>query len=211
MKTRIAIPCMDMVNTLFMQSLLGMRRTGRAEFGIACSSLVYDARNALARKAIVEKFDRVLWLDSDMVFDPDFMERLNADLDAGRDMVSGLYFTRKLPLKPVIFNECGYFRRNEETMEVVPTAKTYYDYPKDSIFEVAACGFGGVLMNVSLLEEVEAKFGLPFAPIVGFGEDISFCLRVSELGKKMYCDSTARMGHVGYSTINEETYVKGLV
>ena len=211
MKTLVAIPCMDMVNTLFMRSLLGMRRTGKTEFGIACSSLVYDARNTLARKAIVEKFDRVLWLDSDMVFDPDFMERLNADLDEGRDVISGLYFTRKLPLKPVIFNECGYYRRNEETREVIPTAKTYYDYPKDSIFEVAACGFGGVLMNTSLLAEVEAKYGLPFAPIVGFGEDISFCLRVTELGKKIYCDSRAKMGHVGYSTITEETYAKGIV
>ena len=57
MKTLVAIPCMDMVNTLFMRSLLGMRRTGKTEFGIACSSLVYDARNTLARKAIVEKFD----------------------------------------------------------------------------------------------------------------------------------------------------------
>lgn len=211
MKTLIAIPCLDMVHTMFMRSLLGMRRTGKAEFGIACSSLVYDARNTLARKAIVEGFDRVLWLDSDMVFEPDFMERLNADLDEGRDMVSGLYFTRKLPLKPVLFSECGYYRKNEETREVVPTAKAYYDYPKDSIFEIAACGFGGVLMNTSLLAEVESKFGLPFGPMIGFGEDISFCLRVTELGKKMHCDSRAKMGHVGYSTINEETYQKGTV
>ena len=110
--------------------------------------------------------------------------------------------------KPVIFDKCGYEHR-ENSNEVRPVAHAYYDYPKDDVFEVEACGFGGVMMNVSLLEEVEKNYGLPFSPIMGFGEDMSFCLRVKDLGKKMYCDSRIKMGHIGYMSYTEEYYEKG--
>ena len=128
--------------------------------------------------------------------------KLSDDLDEGRDFVSGLYFTRKPPYKPVIFKKAGYEQINNG---VKPIAEAYYEYPKDSVFEVEAAGFGGVMMNTSLLAEVEKNFGLPFSPIMGFGEDISFCLRVKELGKKMYCDSSVKMGHVGQFVYDEDS------
>lgn len=201
MKTMIAIPCMDMMHSQFVMSLTGLRLDGDIKFAYAVSSLVYDARNSLARKAIVEGFDRVLWLDSDMEFQPDLYKRLKEDLDEGRDLVSGLYVTRKGTIKPVIFEECGY--KHMGGNEVKPLATTYYEYPKDQIFEISACGFGGVLMNVSLIKEVEAKYGLPFAPMLGFGEDISFCMRAKELGYKLWCDSRVKMGHIGLTMFTE--------
>lgn len=204
MRTMIAIPCMDMIHTDFVISLTGLRIKGEVKFAYSVSSLVYDSRNALARQAILEGFDRVLWLDSDMSFQPDLLERLEADMENGCDIVSGIYVTRKGKIKPVVFDECGYKPFSEERRELLPYANTFYDYPKDTLFECGAIGFGGVLMNVSLLKEVERRYGLPFAPIVGFGEDISFCLRVRELGHKIYCDSRIKMGHVGNHTYTEE-------
>ena len=206
MKTLIAIPCMDMVHTVFLKSLLGMKRIGASAFSISASSLVYDARNGLAKQAVTEGFDRILWLDSDMDFSPDLMERLSADLDEGREFVSGLYFTRKAPIKPNIFESCGYFH-DEEKDEVTPLAVNYFKYPKDSIFPIAACGFGGVMMTTDLVKRVGEKFGLPFSPILGFGEDLSFCSRARQLGVELYCDSRVKMGHVGLGTITEETYL----
>lgn len=207
MRTMVAIPCMDMMHSQFVMSLTGLKLDGDIKFAYSVSSLVYDSRNGLARKAIVEKFDQILWLDSDMEFDSNLYKQLKADLDDGREMVCGLYVTRKPPIKPVIFSECGY--QHLQGNEVKPFAKTMYEYPKDEIFEVAGCGFGGVLMKVSLLKEVEEHFGLPFAPILGFGEDISFCLRVRELGHKIYCDPHVSMGHVGNYTYKESDYVTG--
>lgn len=202
MRTMIAVPCMDMMHTPFVISLTGLHYTGEVRFVYSASSLVYDSRNGLARKAILGKFDRVLWLDSDMQFDSDLFQRLSQDLDEGRDLVSGIYFTRKEPYKPVIFDRAEYEHQGQG---VKPVASTYYDYPKDSIFEVDAVGFGGVMMNVSLLEKVQEKYGLPFAPMLGFGEDISFCMRVKDLGVKMYCDSRVKMGHVGQYVYREDT------
>lgn len=96
MKTMVAIPCMDMMHTDFVISLTGIRSDGGLKMVYCASSLVYDARNSLARRAILEGYDRVLWLDSDMKFGPDLLLQLSADLDEGRDMVSGLYVSRKI-------------------------------------------------------------------------------------------------------------------
>lgn len=205
MKTLVALPCMDMVHTTFLKSIIGMERVGDCRFSIMCSSLVYDARNSLAKQAVTEGYDRMLWLDSDMDFDPDLLVRLSADMDEGRELVSGLYFKRKAPVKPVIYKEVGYYHSDIDD-SVTPVAVPYEDYPQDTIFPIAGAGFGGVLVSVDLIKRVGDKFGLPFSPIMGFGEDLSFCLRASEVGAELFCDSRVKLGHVGLGTITEETY-----
>ena len=90
MKTMVAIPCLDMMHSQFVMSLTGLKLDGDIKFAYAVSSLVYDARNSLARKAIVEGFDRILWLDSDMEFNPDLYKRLKADLDRSEEHTSEL-------------------------------------------------------------------------------------------------------------------------
>lgn len=202
MKTLIAIPCMDAVNVLFMKSLLTMQLEGEVEFSLAIGSLIYDARNQLAYKAVSGGFDRVLWLDSDMTFDPDLFMKLSARVDEGAEYVSGIYFTRKAPIQPVIYKTVG--------MDgTIPQAISYKDYPQESVFDVQGTGFGAVMMTSDLIRRVSDSFGLPFSPIVGFGEDLSFCLRVTELGIPMFCDSSIKLGHIGHIEIDEKTYLKG--
>lgn len=198
MRYLIAIPCMDMVHTLFMSSLLAMPRPEGSEFAICSSSLVYDSRNRLAMKAVNEGFDRVLWLDSDMVFDTDLMTRLIADMDEGRQCVCGLYFTRKAPVMP-----CIYKALTQDGAET--KADSYEDYPRDSVFEIAACGFGAVMMDAAIIRNA-GNYGRPFSPIDGWGEDLSFALRMRNAGVRMWCDSRIRVSHLGLSLINEQTW-----
>lgn len=89
MKLMIAVPCMDMVHTLFFRSFAGLRLPHGSEVVISTSSLIYDARNQLARKAVEGGYDRVLWLDSDMVFNPDMVERFMATWTADWNMFPG--------------------------------------------------------------------------------------------------------------------------
>jgi Predicted glycosyltransferases len=203
-KTLIAVPCMDMLHTAFFASAMRMNRVGDCEVRVTASSLVYDARNQLARFAIDNGFDRVLWLDSDMEFQPDMMEKLSAHIDDGAEIVSGLYFTRRAPVKPVVYQEVGAKPMGSGTM--LPFADSYMDYPENSYFEVAGVGFGCCMTTVELLKKVQERYGLPFSPILGFGEDLSFCIRVKELGVPMYCDSSVKCGHVGLITFAEELY-----
>lgn len=203
MKTLIAIPCMDMVHTDFTRSLLGLQLTGEVQFTFAQSSLIYDARNQLAGVALDGGFDRVLWLDSDMSFGPDLFRRLQQRLDEGREMVSGLYFGRKPPFPPVIYEDL--YLSFEERWPT-PHADAFETFPEDGIFRVKACGFGCVMMTAELLQRVHEKYGPVFSPASGFGEDLSFCLRAEDLGAEIWCDSGIRPGHVGLKTYGGEDF-----
>lgn len=207
MRTMIAVPCMDMVHTAFVEALLKLQPVGEIEFGITCSSLIYDARNVLAKKAIDAGCERILWLDSDMVFAPSLIRQLSADLDDGREFVTGLCFSRKNPIGPTIYKETGY---TKDGRELNPFATKYLDYPKDQIFEVAACGLAACMMTTKLIQRIYAEYGAPFSPQPGFGEDLSFCIKCEQSGIPVYCDSRIKVGHVGNIIINEELYEQGV-
>ena len=202
MRTLIAVPCMDTVHTLFFTSMMNLRKPAGTEIAVSCSSLIYDARNTLAKKAIDDGFDRVLWLDSDMVFDADLMERLSANLDAGLDFCCGIFFTRRKPIRPCIYQFLG--NRDNGDGKEMPTAEPYEDYPEDQIFKVDGCGFAAVMMTTDLIRRCGPS---PFFPVLGFGEDFTFCLRAREEGATLWCDSRIKVGHCGLSLISENTYM----
>ena len=199
MRVFVAIPCMDLMHTDFVRCLLGMEQVGQLQFTFAQGSLIYDSRNQLANIAIQEGFDRVLWLDSDIVFGPELLKQLSADMDAGAECVSALYFSRRTPIKPVAYKRCA-------LVNGTPTADSFLDYPRDSLFPVEAIGMGAALMTTELLRQVRDRYGLPFSPAMGFGEDLSFCMRAREMGKAIFCDSRVRCGHVGLRVYDEEAF-----
>lgn len=203
MRTLIAIPCLDQISTLFFRSFIRLQRREDTITAVTCSSLVYDARNQLGQIAENGNYDRVLWLDSDMVFDPDLAERFHADLDEGAEFVSALCFTRKAPIFPTIYKNLAE-QRTDGTL--APDLKAFMDYPRDAVFEVAGCGFGACMMTADLIKRVRDAFGQPFTPVPGFGEDLSFCLKARELGASILCDSRIRPSHAGVSLFNQETF-----
>lgn len=209
MKLYVAIPCMDYIPTEFFKNLLLLKTPPKTAYGITVASLTYDARNTLAKAVLDSDIDRVMWFDSDMTFQPDIIDRLSADIDEGRDFVTGLYFTRKNPIKPVLMSEVGAKDTDNGFKETYATF--FNDYPKDQIFEVEASGFGVVMTTVKLLRDVSEHFGSPFMPIPGLGEDISFCQRAKELGYKLYCDSRIKAGHLATFPVTEEYFEKKVV
>jgi len=196
-KTLIAIPAMDLCPTAFAYSLATLRRNSPSRISMICGATVHEARNVLAREAVESRCDRVLWLDSDMSFDDDLLIRLGEDLDAGWDMVCGIYFKRRLPVTPVIYRH----------ISATDKCEVYADYPRDALFEVAGCGFGAVLMTTELIRRADAEFGTgPFTPLLKLSEDLSFCARAANVGAKIGCDSRVKVGHVGQMTYGETLY-----
>lgn len=206
MRTLIAIPCFDKPDTEFVESLIGMRNVGDMTISFVTSSLIYDARNQLAQKAVEGGYDFVLWLDSDMVFAPDLAEKLFETI-GDADLIAGIYFTRKrAPYKPTIFDQLQY--EFDEQMHITGLNVTnYYDYPKDAVFPIKACGFGAVLTRVSLIEKIMANLWLPFTPLTGMGEDLSFCYRATSVEGKLLCNSSVKCGHIGRVVIDENIYL----
>lgn len=196
-KTLVAVPCMDQVPAQFAHSLATLTKVGETVVAFQISSLVYMARNDLAKKAVACGADFVLWIDSDMVFSPDLLQRLMEHMKNPEiDMVSGLYFRRVAPYSPVLYDR---LEITEERCE-----HTEFDQIPDEPFEVGGCGFGGVLMRTSLIYDVALKYGDMFAPIKGVGEDLSFCWRARQLGHKVICDPSIVLGHVGHTVITRE-------
>lgn len=194
-KTMIAIPCMGSLSTKFTGSLLALHKPKGTAIYMESQSLIYDARNNLARTAIERGYDRVLWLDSDMVFEPDVLTRLNARIDEGRDFVTGLYVQRTGKHRPTIYRDARITENKDGKKKV--ELPVYDDFEPGTIFEIAACGFGICMTAVKMLKEIMDQFGLPFTPITGFGEDIAFCARAKEYGYRLWCDSSIQAGHEG--------------
>lgn len=201
-RTLIAIPCMSMVHTQFMQSLLELRKTGNTSYAVYQSSMIYDSRNNFAANALKKGFDRVLWIDSDMTFEPDMLTRLSDDIDEGHDLVAALAFKRQYPVEPVVYKNIEY---NPAELKVV--AEPFRDYPSDSVFPIKGCGFGCVMTTTDLLQRVWEKYGPPFDPLTQMGEDLSFCYRAGLIGADMVCDSRVKVGHIGNVVFDERVYL----
>lgn len=189
MKTLIAIPALQQIYTATVQHLMNLRLVGDCEVKFAIGYQVDHARNLLAEYAIKNDFDRILWIDSDMTFAPDLLERLSEDLEEW-DAVTGLYFKRMFPTEPVIYKKL--------TKE--PELEPFLDYPKDAVFPVRGCGFGGILMKTDLLKDMTEP---PFLPFPNISEDLSFCLRMNG---RLACDSRVKLGHIGLSVYSEQLY-----
>ena len=205
MKTLIAVPCHDMVHADFTRCLMELDRPEGTGFAMITGTLIYTARTLIANKAVDLGFDRVLWLDADMTFKSDTLIRLAKDMDDNDlDMVCGIYFTRKSPVLPGIHSHLHWGVKEDGWVDT--DCRCFIDYPEDSLFEVACCGFGCVMTSTRLLKAMNDKYGSPFYPLIGMGEDTTFCWRATQNGFKIFCDSSVKVGHIGLYEFNEETW-----
>lgn len=193
MKLLIAIPCMDTVPVDFMKSLLRLTQKLTAdgvdyEVAIESGTLVYMARDRLAGKAVNQKFTHVLWLDSDMVFEPEIVEDLQF---CGKDFVTGIAHGRRKPFTSCLFKNIDLNHLELWKLE---------DYPAEA-FEVAGCGMACCLMSTEVIKQVMINCGTAFNPIMQYGEDISFCKRAHDLGFKIYAEPAVRLGHIAHIAI----------
>ena len=206
MKTLIAVPCMSMVYADFMQSMVALDKPEGCELFVQKNTLIYDARNRIAAAAISGGFDRVFWVDSDMVIPRNALMQLSADMDQGLDYVAGLCFTRSMPIHPVVYSAINY---SMSQGKVESSADVYSDYPQNTLFKCAGTGFGCVMTSTALLQAVIKEYGTPFTPIVRLGEDMGFCYKATSIGASLWCDSSVKLGHVGEFVYSEQYYQKG--
>jgi hypothetical protein len=148
-------------------------------------------RNYIWHEMLLEKDKKsdLLWVDSDIVFEPEDVATIENDLEK-YDLVTGLYMLKSWDWKPAIFKKVG---NDYEFTEM-----------QEGIFEIEGCGnaFLGISKRVIADERLDKK---PFSKIteedITHGEDISFIQRARALGYKLYCDSSIRVGHLKTETI----------
>jgi hypothetical protein len=106
-KILIAVPCMDQLPAQFAHSLATLTSYGIEDTQISIwfnlGSLIYTSRDQIAKKALLDEADLVMWFDSDMVFNPDTLKKMLEHIDNGADFVTGIYYRRTPPFSAVAF------------------------------------------------------------------------------------------------------------
>lgn len=189
----IAVPCTDYMHADFVRSLVNLtgrlQREGiRHEVEIANGSLVYIARDKLACRAINDGFTHILFIDSDMVFDDGIVETMQF---CGKDFVCGAFQSRRPP-----YGKCVY-----KTLKPLESVDRWGAEP----FRAEGCGMALTMISAEILKDVQTRNGTCFSPAmidgVKFGEDLAFCHRAKETGAELWCEPTARAGHITHIPI----------
>jgi len=173
---------------------------------IVQGTVIHDLRFELTKEAIRNKFDYILWIDSDMLFNSSVVYDL---LEADKDIVTAVCYMRRAPYEPCIYSKL----RMGATLEEDEIEK-YLDFP-EGVFEVEACGLAMCLVRVSVFEDLLQNGGQPFFPVRSdhrtFSEDLSFCYNARKKGYKIWATSKPRIGHIGKMVVDVESYrhIKG--
>lgn len=147
-----------------------------------------QVRNLICHFGIINKFDYVFFVDSDIVLPLDALSRL---LAANVDIVSGVYIQRKEEKKiPEIYRKNSSGGLSNIDVGSISGGLTVVD----------GCGFGCVLVKTSLLVDVGyPQFvyhdTLDFSGTVS--EDVDFCIKVTNLNVPIYVDMSLRCEHIG--------------
>ena len=131
MNILIAVPSMDTVPAVFAQALSMLHKVGNCAIAFQVGSLIYTSRNALATRAIEMGADYVLWLDSDMFFEPDTLERMLKRMqEKDIDFLTGVYYRRGEPYTPVL-NDVLKMNSDE-----IPIWHDMTELPEEELFEL---------------------------------------------------------------------------
>lgn len=170
------------------------------------------------RNECIQKMDGdwVLFLDSDMTWQPDAIKRIVETRDRfDLDILGGLCFQRGEPHQPTLYvngSHGGY---------------TFMEkWPEDAAIEVDATGMAFCIIHKRVFDkilrhhtgegfpELDERMRMsppPFFTWDGeFGEDFRFCRDAKAAGCRIFVDTSIKIGHVGQQVITEKTFMREL-
>ena len=158
------------------------------------------ARNRLASESIADGFEELIWIDSDIAFEPQAVQRLRSH---GLPIVCGLY-PKKL--------------EREWSSQFLPGQKSVTLGEGGGLIEILYAAAGFLLVRRQVFLEVQRQQQLPtcfwrgtppttpfFLPMVissggghlYLGEDFVFCERARRCGFQIFADTSIRLQHIG--------------
>jgi len=159
-----------------------------------------QGRNQMATDALMDGFEETMWIDSDVAFHPDAVDRLRShDLP----IVCGIY-----PQKGVRALAC----------HVMPGAPQVVFGKDGGLIDLLYAGTGFLHIRREVYRDVQEKLNLPMCnerfrrPMIPFflpmaapfqdghwylAEDYAFCTRAKQCGYRIMADTTIRLWHVG--------------
>lgn len=178
------------------------------------SANVSAARNTLTQRFLDQPAGEwLLWVDADMQWEADAVDRLLEVADpVHHPIVGGLAFGHtKDGMFPTVYH---WLRTDEGGITTIRVR----DYPRNTVTQVAATGAAFLLIHRSALERMaERRFdrAFPFfAESAGnglpVGEDITFCVRAAMLDIPVHVHTGVRIGHHKSALLTEDEFLRQL-
>ena len=211
----------------FFASMLDLQKhvfmNGRAGRFLAMrygSGGINEARNKVAAKFLEGDEEWLFWIDTDMGFDGDIVDRLLESADpVKRPVVGALAFANK----ETSADDMGGFHTFP-----VPTiyrwAKqpdgstgfvSWHEYPRDELVECSATGSAAILIHRGVFERIAGKAQGregPYSPIINpengsvFSEDLAFCIRCLEVDAPIHVDTRVKTTHLKPVWLSQEQH-----
>ena len=196
----VLVPAHGPIDNACEEGLRELERRGYTIWRGKGYSAIDQARCHMASDALAQGFDELFWIDSDIVFHPDDVDKMRLHK---QPFVCGLY-AKKGP--------------RQFACEFPVETKSLIFGPSGGLTEIPYAGFGFVYTHRSLYELIQKHCQLPtcqkksHSPIVPYflpflaevnddvlylSEDYAFCHRAREAGVKLLADTRVRLFHVG--------------
>ena len=191
----VCTPARDMVHTMYSYDLVNMvayhtlNTNDAVSLKISQGTLIANQRAELSLDAMQEGCSHILFIDSDMRFPQDMIERL---LKHDLDIVATNCARRRMPTGPTaqLYKENG----ERELVWTMPEST--------GLQEVGSVGMGVMLIKREVFEALaEPWFETPWrVDKRGYiGEDVFFCQKAAAAGFKIWIDHdvSKEIGHIG--------------
>ena len=196
----VLVPVGSHIDPACDDGLRELEKRGYVVWRVRGYSAIDAARSQMATDALAQSFDELVWIDSDVAFQADDVDRLRAH---NLPFACGLY-----PKKS----------RREFAATFLPGTRQVRFGTGGGLTEVLYCGFGFVYTKREVYDTIRDKLKLPscnqrfgsllvsyFAPLAVkdgdgawyLGEDNAFCERARQCGIKVVADTSIRLLHVG--------------
>lgn len=199
-KCVVLVPVFGAIEPKCDDALRELERRGYPVRRIRGYSQIDLARSQIATRALDEGFEETFWIDADVAFRPDDVDRLRA---------------HRLPLACAIYAKKA---ARELACHVMPGTQEIVFGRGGGLTEILYGATGFLLVRRQVYEEMERRLQLPrcnvrfgspvvpyFLPLVkadGEGhwylsEGYSFCERARQCGYRVLADTTIRLRHIG--------------
>jgi GT2 family glycosyltransferase len=200
-KLVVIVPCFNgVIDVECERGLRELERRGIDVWREPGFSAIDKARSVLASRALHAGYDALMWIDADIVFRPDDVDRFHA---CGEPFIAGLYAKKG---------------RRELAAHLLPGTQSIQFGQRGGLFEVRYVGTGFLYAAAEVYRRMEAQLpvcdrsfdGRGFVPYFlpaviedrdkgawYLSEDYAFCERARQVGCRIMVDSRVRIGHAG--------------
>jgi hypothetical protein len=163
-----------------MHSLLRCRE--KIEFtsiGHFSGARIDHARNEVVKRFIASDCDRLLFVDSDMVFGPSHMRRI---LEHDRPIVAGLYFIG------------SQYKCHPTILQPTADGERVKEWKRGELVEADSTGCGFLLVKREVFATLRGPSWFKWTDTLG--EDVYFCHLARKAGFPVVVDTSIQLGHV---------------